>query len=125
LIKKSSEIGLPPERKTIKPINAGGVAGGEKFLVGKIFFKFAVDLHGIYGGDSFAMYVHNNQISLKPFLCVAIRKAAGKDLQGLTHFYNSGTNGIRVPLMVCTVDFNFNLIVYPAPRRSLTTWVIA
>jgi hypothetical protein len=31
-----------------------GVAGGEKYLCGTIFFKYAVDLFNIYGGDHFA-----------------------------------------------------------------------
>ncbi len=32
-----------------------GVAGGEKYLVGTIFFKYALDAYKIYGGDHFAM----------------------------------------------------------------------
>jgi hypothetical protein len=34
----------------------GGQAGGEKYIVQGIFFKFALDLFGIYGGDEYAMY---------------------------------------------------------------------
>lgn len=30
---------VPTEAKSIKPVDAGGVAGGVKFLVGSIFFK--------------------------------------------------------------------------------------
>lgn len=29
----------------------GGRAGGQKFVVGRIFFKFAIDSFGYYGGD--------------------------------------------------------------------------
>jgi len=78
------------ERKTIKPASAGGqgnkssyfllppansrTAGGQKYIVQGIFFKFALgnvfsyhrlvndtspdhitDIHGIYGGDEYAM----------------------------------------------------------------------
>lgn len=38
----------------------GGVAGGEKYLVEGIFFKFAIDAFGVYGGDDFAMKVRSN-----------------------------------------------------------------
>src|SRR3989338_4073081 len=49
---------LSPEQKTIKPISIGGIAGGEKFIIQGILFKFAFDsqLPGagtryMYGGD--------------------------------------------------------------------------
>ena len=35
------EFHLPPDKKQIKPINVGGVMGGEKFIYNSIFFKFA------------------------------------------------------------------------------------
>lgn len=34
-----TELHLPVEQKTIKPVDAGGIAGGVKFLVNDIFFK--------------------------------------------------------------------------------------
>ena len=36
---------LPVEKKTIKPISIGGIAGGDKYLVNNILFKFAVSLY--------------------------------------------------------------------------------
>ncbi len=45
------EIHLPYSEKTIQPIDAGGVAGGVKYVHDGIFFKFAVDLYDIFGGD--------------------------------------------------------------------------
>jgi len=41
-----SEVGIPHNKKTIKPIDIGGQAGGEKYLVNSILFKFAVDING-------------------------------------------------------------------------------
>lgn len=38
-----SESQLPDHLKTIKPVNFGGVAGGAKYVVHGILFKFAVD----------------------------------------------------------------------------------
>jgi hypothetical protein len=44
------ERSLPTALKTIKPSDDfGGIAGGEKFCVAGIFFKFAIDNNNIYG----------------------------------------------------------------------------
>ncbi|KAH3756407.1 Histidine kinase [Pelomyxa schiedti] len=39
---------LPENLRTIRRVSVGGVAGGDKYIVGGIFFKFAVDTCGIY-----------------------------------------------------------------------------
>jgi hypothetical protein len=45
-----SEAFLPDAEKTIKPCNVQlGLAGGTKFIVGNILFKFALDTHGLLG----------------------------------------------------------------------------
>lgn len=49
-----SEQHVPVSEKTIKPLRVGGVAGGAKYVVSGIFFKFAIDMHGIYGGDEWS-----------------------------------------------------------------------
>lgn len=84
-----SEVYLPDNEKTIKPVQIGGIAGGQKFCCRnillviyisnkfiinlfpiqfkKIFrFKFALDFHNIYGSDEAAMKV----ISLIVFIFV-------------------------------------------------------
>ena len=38
-----SERNLPIKERTFKPIGGLGIAGGDKYIVGKIFFKFALD----------------------------------------------------------------------------------
>lgn len=38
---------LKPEYKTIKPTSVGGIAGGEKFIVNSVLFKFSIDKYGI------------------------------------------------------------------------------
>lgn len=48
------EVSHPPQLKTIKPLNIGGIAGGEKYIHENIFFKFSIDMHGIYGGDEWS-----------------------------------------------------------------------
>lgn len=47
-------------------------AGGEKYLCGSIFFKYAVDLFGIYGSDHYA------------------QKAAGLELKHLNTLFSLG-----------------------------------
>ena len=47
-----SELNLPLEQKTIKPINKGGILGGEKFVVNSILFKLALDKHFLFKGVS-------------------------------------------------------------------------
>ena len=69
-----SERNVPIEKKNIKPISLGGIAGGSKYLCNGILFKFSTDLQlnkdvWMYGGvtrkDEYAM------------------KAASKELQGI------------------------------------------
>jgi len=91
--------------KTIRPINIGGVAGGEKFLVHNILFKFAVDSAGLLGSD------------------YAAAKVAGNELKGLiSHFYSSTETALCVPLMALVDFLGFRVIamsVLPLRPTSL------
>ena len=49
-----SEICLPPQQKVIRPVTIGGIAGGEKFIVHNILFKFSKDSGNLYGGNGLA-----------------------------------------------------------------------
>lgn len=83
---------LPSGQKTIKPVDIGGTAGGEKYICQGILFKFAVDTVGIYSGDEYSS------------------KAAGHELKGLMGYYQCQIEGVHVPL--CTlIDYRgFRLI---------------
>jgi hypothetical protein len=48
------EHSLPDEQKTYPPMQVGGIAGGSKTIARNLFFKFAIDMHGIYGGDEWS-----------------------------------------------------------------------
>jgi hypothetical protein len=115
-----SERCLPPEQKSIKPVALGGQAGGSKFMVQGILFKYALDVKlsassgkekWLYGGkrrdDGAAM------------------KAASNELLGLSAFIKcNSSNAIRFPLMslidycgyrlvaVSTLPINSETIVY-------------
>eukprot|EP00029_Vermamoeba_vermiformis_P008257 TRINITY_DN3807_c0_g1_i2.p1 TRINITY_DN3807_c0_g1~~TRINITY_DN3807_c0_g1_i2.p1 ORF type:complete len:963 (+),score=137.13 TRINITY_DN3807_c0_g1_i2:44-2932(+) len=89
------EAYLPVDQKTIKPIDIGGVAGGEKYLHGGVFFKFAVDTHNIYGSDAFAL------------------KAASREIQGLKCIYHSHVDGLNIPIMYLIDYRGFRMIATP------------
>ena len=60
------ENGLPMTQRTFTPLKAaGGIAGGEKYLIHGVLFKFAIDFARIYDGDEGAA------------------KAAGHELKGM------------------------------------------
>jgi hypothetical protein len=52
-----SEVYLPVAEKSIKPADLGGVAGGLKYVAHNIYFKFALDVHNIFGTDENAQKV--------------------------------------------------------------------
>lgn len=88
-----SERDVPNERKSIHPVNAGGIAGGEKYVVGDLFFKYVADFDGLYGGDEFA------------------QKSAEHELKGMRAYLSTGLRDLRTPLF-CLVDYRgFRLIV--------------
>jgi hypothetical protein len=89
------EIHLPYSEKSIRPVDAGGVAGGVKYAHDGIFFKFAVDLYDIFGGDRNAA------------------KTAGWELKGLQVYFDSQVEGLRVPFMFLFDYRGFRMTVMP------------
>ena len=87
-----SERFLKEEQKTIKPVHVGGLAGGEKYIVHNVLFKFAIDSHGIMGSD------------------YAAAKVAGNELKGLISYFNCGIHELRVPLMALVDYMGFRLV---------------
>lgn len=88
-----SEISLPDNEKSIPPINIGGVAGGSKYAVRGVLFKFAVDVppHFLYGSDEYA------------------QKAAGHELKGLNQ-WSLNSEGLHFPLMALVRHCGFTLV---------------
>ena len=101
-----SEIFLPHSQKTIKPAtdSFGGVAGGEKYVVRDIYFKFGLDIKGLYDGDANAA------------------KAAGHELKGIMAYHNCFLKNIHLPL-TAVIDYRgFRLTAMsrlPVTNRSL------
>jgi len=90
-----SEVYLPKEQKTIKPIEIGGIAGGDKYIVQRILFKFAVDSKGQFSGDEFAS------------------KVAGHELKSLVHIYMCWERGIHFPMMTLVDYRGFRIVGMP------------
>jgi hypothetical protein len=105
------ELALPDERKTIKPLDAGG-AFGAKYLVDGVFFKFALAAGGggsEYGGDGATMKAAGNEV--KAFAALLERGGAGDDF------------AVRVPLCAVFDYFGFRVVASGAVpidgRRTL------
>ncbi|ELR12268.1 uncharacterized protein ACA1_372570 [Acanthamoeba castellanii str. Neff] len=98
-----NELNVPDHRKTIKPAGVGGVAGGRKYIVQGILFKFCLDplvskkpMTWLYGGD-------------RPDDDAAI-KAAGLELQGLCTSTTATITSLHHPL-IALIDYKgFRLV---------------
>ena len=48
------KVYVPVDKKTVRPSVIGGRAGGEKYIVHNILFKFAVDSSNLFDGSNWA-----------------------------------------------------------------------
>ncbi|PRP86402.1 hypothetical protein PROFUN_05321 [Planoprotostelium fungivorum] len=87
-----SEFQLPLERKTIKPIDIGGLAGGTKYRVQNIFYKFAFD--SLLSADPPVWMYGNHQADHR-----AAAKAAKNELRGLEAHSSCLIEGLSYPMM--------------------------
>eukprot|EP01117_Protostelium_nocturnum_P008758 TRINITY_DN313_c0_g1_i1.p1 TRINITY_DN313_c0_g1~~TRINITY_DN313_c0_g1_i1.p1 ORF type:complete len:1033 (-),score=371.42 TRINITY_DN313_c0_g1_i1:85-3183(-) len=100
-----SEFCLPPERKTIKPIDIGGIAGGLKYRVQNIMFKFAFDSKidenlWMYGGKSGPNYS-------------AAFRAAKNEMKGLEAHSSCYVEGLCYPMMAVVDYKGFRMLAMP------------
>jgi hypothetical protein len=72
---------LPDDEKTIKPTSLGGIAGGIKYRVHNIIFKFPLNMFNLYADYE------------------AAAKVAGHELKGLLACLSSGVPNIGFPLI--------------------------
>jgi Clustered mitochondria/Phorbol esters/diacylglycerol binding domain (C1 domain) len=100
-----AEKNLAVRHKSIRPVNVGGVAGGEKFVVHGILFKFATDISGIYGNSD-----------------AAAAKAASHELLAVNRLF--GRQGLSTPVMSLITHKGFRLIAMTRlPIRGSETLV--
>lgn len=89
-----SEVSFPNDQKTIKITNEfGGNAGGEKYSINGILFKFAIDWKGIYTNDEYAI------------------KSASHELKSLEQLLDFSPK-IRVPLIALIDYLGYRLIAF-------------
>ncbi|GBG28810.1 Clustered mitochondria protein [Hondaea fermentalgiana] len=88
-----SEKHLAVERKTIKPVEVGGYAGGEKYVAGNVFFRFPNDMHGFYGGS-----------------IESASKEANHQIKGLTALFNASVPGLCLPLLCVIKHRGYKLV---------------
>lgn len=101
-----SEVYMDDSQKTIKPVDIGGIAGGSKYIVHNILFKFALDTEGLFGGDD-----------------AAAAKVAGLELKGLQSYANCNIPGLCLPLMALVDYRGFRLIAMSVLPISSSTIV--
>ncbi|GAB5366103.1 hypothetical protein AAMO2058_001115800 [Amorphochlora amoebiformis] len=99
------EFAVPAARKTYKPFGAGGLAGGEKYKVGSLFFKFANDWQGIYKAHEFAI------------------KAANREMLGLRAYLKLHLKGLHFPVVILVDHLGHRLICSSLLPLSKTTLV--
>ncbi|EGG13871.1 hypothetical protein DFA_11632 [Cavenderia fasciculata] len=110
-----SELHLPIESKSIKPLDLGGVGGGLKYIVSDIIFKFVVDTELLPG---LWMYGHVKRSDEKA------QKSASLEIKGINFLMENASELLRFPLMaiidyrgyrllaIARLPINKNTIVY-------------
>lgn len=123
-----SERCLPLEQKSLKPVSIGGAAGGEKFLVRGILFKYAVDTVIGHFDDGEPRYMYGGR-QRNDFFAM---KAASNELLGLSHMMQYQVPSLSFPLMalidycgyrivaVSTLPINKETIVYGSADAGRT-----
>lgn len=98
-----SELTVPSSLKSIQPVNVGGIAGGDKYIVDNILFKFAVD-SPIGDKDSTFMYggvFQRNDLAMK---------AAGIEMRNMQTAMALSEQSLMMPLM-CVIDYKGHRLI--------------
>ncbi|PRP77954.1 hypothetical protein PROFUN_08488 [Planoprotostelium fungivorum] len=101
-----SESELPVEEKTIQPIDIGGIAGGTKYRVQNILFKFAFDTIIV---DEPRLWMYGGHRADHR----AAMKAAKNELKGLEMHSSRYVEGLHYPLMTIVDYKGYRLIAMP------------
>mmetsp|Transcript_23379 Transcript_23379/g.29801 ORF Transcript_23379/g.29801 Transcript_23379/m.29801 type:complete len:792 (-) Transcript_23379:13-2388(-) len=99
-----SELSLPVSLKSIQPVNIGGVAGGQKFIIDNILFKFAVDSELTNGTKKAYMYggtEQRNDLAMK---------AASIEMRNMQTVLHARESNLFLPLM-CVIDYQGHRII--------------
>jgi Clustered mitochondria/Translation initiation factor eIF3 subunit 135 len=92
-----NELHLPLEKKTLKPVNVGGVAGGDKYIANGILFKVATADGELFETDEAAAKVAGHELMGLTCFETAVRTGSGRqDGSGKTRH-------LSIPL-ACLID---------------------
>eukprot|EP00339_Tiarina_fusa_P009094 CAMPEP_0117059300 /NCGR_PEP_ID=MMETSP0472-20121206/41186_1 /TAXON_ID=693140 ORGANISM="Tiarina fusus, Strain LIS" /NCGR_SAMPLE_ID=MMETSP0472 /ASSEMBLY_ACC=CAM_ASM_000603 /LENGTH=779 /DNA_ID=CAMNT_0004776943 /DNA_START=40 /DNA_END=2379 /DNA_ORIENTATION=+ len=98
------EIPLPVAMKSIQPVNIGGIAGGQKFIIDNILFKFAVDSE--IGTENTKIYMYGGSEQRNDLAM----KAASIEMRNMQTVLHARDNNLLVPLM-CVIDYQGHRII--------------
>ncbi|PRP84981.1 hypothetical protein PROFUN_07366 [Planoprotostelium fungivorum] len=110
-----SEFELPLHRKSIKPIDLGGVAGGTKYRVQNIMYKFAFDTLLV---DEPALWMYGGQTADHR----AASKGAANEMKGLEAHASTYVEGLSYPMMALVDYLGFRVVamaVLPIDKTTL------
>eukprot|EP01124_Arcella_intermedia_P030673 TRINITY_DN6768_c0_g1_i2.p1 TRINITY_DN6768_c0_g1~~TRINITY_DN6768_c0_g1_i2.p1 ORF type:complete len:1238 (+),score=331.84 TRINITY_DN6768_c0_g1_i2:64-3777(+) len=85
-----SEVHVADTKKTVKPLHGRGIAGGAKYLVQDIFFKFSMDTDLGNGRWLYGKKSRNDEKAMK---------SAKSELKGASSLFRCDLQGIRLPLI--------------------------
>jgi hypothetical protein len=135
-----SDLSLPPEKRAILALpEQKGIAGGLKYMVGGVFFKWARDHSGLYGCDEFAQKAASNEIRaqnavidsdvgrhLRPTLSCLVNVGghnlictAVAPITSQTLVYGSDSGGLSSEFYLCLSSINNSLHVWVALMACL------
>jgi tetratricopeptide (TPR) repeat protein len=121
-----SEVYIPFDDKTIKPIKIGGIAGGEKYLVhNHILFKFSLQSSSIShttSTSSLSTPLKNPSQVVDIYQSdEAAMKVTAHELKSLNHLLNCKTESFYYPMMTIIDYKGFRVVAMPVlPINSST-----
>lgn len=108
---------LPEEQRYIKPIGGMGVLGGEKFIVGNMFVKYARDHRGIFNGDdSLAQKCAMNEIRAVSSLIGARVRNLHTILTGAIHAFG------HTVIITALAPINSKTLVYGSDDAGISVF---
>jgi len=111
-----SEMCLPIEQRTIKPVDVGGVAGGQKYIFHNILFKFALDSM-VFNDPPMWMYGGTNGPDDEHAV-----KAAKNELKGLEAYSTMYSGNLSFPMMAVIDYKGYRLVamsVLPVNKQTI------
>eukprot|EP01117_Protostelium_nocturnum_P006466 TRINITY_DN2328_c0_g1_i1.p1 TRINITY_DN2328_c0_g1~~TRINITY_DN2328_c0_g1_i1.p1 ORF type:complete len:1080 (+),score=470.57 TRINITY_DN2328_c0_g1_i1:226-3465(+) len=109
-----SEVFLPSESKTFKPVDIGGVAGGSKYIVQNILFKFATDTLISHRPE---MWMYGGKVPDH----TAAAKTAKNEMNGREALGATYVDGLHYPMMTVIDYMGFRVVAMAVIPISSST----